>query len=93
MVDFPLMKSEYWRFSGWVIALIAGFIVVIFQWIMPDAVPQLLNTIFTDEHITSFTLLSFLHDFVFIVWVFGGYVSIATGIIGIVASGSSNKSK
>jgi hypothetical protein len=87
------MKSKYLRFNGWVITLIIGVIVVIFQLIMPDEVPQLLNRIFTDKYITSFPPLLFLHDFVFIVWVFVGYVSIATGIIGIVASGSSSKPK
>ena len=87
------MKSKYLRFNRWVITLIIGIMVVIFQWIIPDEVPQLLNIIFTNKHITSFPILMFLHDFVFIVWVFGGYVSIATGIIGIVASGSSSKPK
>jgi hypothetical protein len=72
------MKS---RFNGWAISALIGLVVIIFQLLFPDPVPNAILDLLAKDNSQFFGLNPVLQAFL-IIYVIGGWASFFTGVIG-----------
>jgi hypothetical protein len=73
------------RFNGWLLLAVAGIIEILVQFNMPDLVPNIVITMRS----TAPPLLDMVLEVFLILWVYGGYIALISGIVGWLVSISS----
>ena len=73
------------KLNGWIWTSILGLLVIIFQILMPDLVPDAILKLLSQDTSQFIGLNPVLQAFL-IIWIIGGYVLLITGIVGAVIS-------